>query len=51
MICYLGTQKLGLTSRRVADRLRISQPAISKWIDKGRQLGKEADEVIDSKDA
>lgn len=38
MICYWGTEMLGLTSREIAERLTISQPAVSKWIVKGRAL-------------
>lgn len=41
IICYLGVEKLGLKSRELADRLRISQPAVSKWISKGRESDKE----------
>lgn len=36
MICYFGTTKLGVTTREIAQRLNISQPAVSKWIAKGR---------------
>jgi len=38
MVCYWGTERLGLTSREIAERLTISQPAVSKWIVKGRAL-------------
>lgn len=46
LICYLGTQQLGLTSRAIADRLRISQPAVSKWTRKGRQYYVLANDVF-----
>jgi putative transposase len=36
MICYWGTNKLGLKAGDIAKRLRISQPAVSKWVAKGR---------------
>lgn len=46
LICYLGTQRMSLTSRQIADRLCISQPAVSKWIGKGHQFSELADEVF-----
>tara|TARA_R110002167_G_scaffold30424_1_gene100422 strand:+ start:18801 stop:19811 length:1011 start_codon:yes stop_codon:yes gene_type:complete len=36
MICYWGTEKLGLKACDIAKRLTISQPAVSKWVAKGR---------------
>ncbi len=38
LICYWGTQALGLTSREIADRLQISQPAVSYWIRQGGRI-------------
>lgn len=38
MICFWGSDKLGLTAREMADRLDISQPAVSRWVEKGREL-------------
>lgn len=35
LICYWGTKKLGLKARDTADRLNISQPAVSKWASQG----------------
>jgi chromosomal replication initiation ATPase DnaA len=35
LFCYLGTEKLGFSTRQVADRLQISQPAVTKWRMKG----------------
>lgn len=35
LICYWGTQELGLSSCNIADRLKISQPAVSRWIRQG----------------
>ena len=35
LICYWGTSELGLTSREIADRLKISQPSVSRWIKQG----------------
>jgi predicted transcriptional regulator len=43
MICYLGTVKLGLRSKEIAEKLAISRPAVSKWISKGREIGQEDD--------
>jgi len=43
LICFLGVEKLGLRSIRIAERLRISQPAVSKWISKGRNFSEETD--------
>lgn len=41
LICYLGTEKLGIKSSEIANYLNISRPAVSKWISKGRQAGEE----------
>lgn len=43
LICYLGAEKLGLKSRKIAEQLGISRPAVSKWISKGREIGREED--------
>lgn len=43
LICYFGTERLGLTSREIAEQLQISRPAVSKWISKGRMISKEED--------
>ena len=42
MICYWGNDSLGLKIREVAERLNISQPAVSKWIVKGREHAKDS---------
>ena len=42
IICYLSVEKLGLKSREIANRLMISQPAVSKWISKGRKINRES---------
>jgi predicted transcriptional regulator len=39
----LGAEKLGLKSRKIAEQLGISRPAVSKWISKGREIGREED--------
>ena len=45
LICYLGTEKLGLTAREIAEELSISRPAVSKWISKGRMIRKGVDRL------
>jgi REP element-mobilizing transposase RayT len=40
LICYLGVEKLGLTSAEIARHLKVSRPAISKWLSKGRALSR-----------
>jgi len=40
--CFLGVEKLGLKSSEIAARLRINQPAVSKWISKGREIDPDA---------
>lgn len=35
VICYWGTQKIGLTCREIGLRLNISQQAVSSWVVKG----------------
>jgi hypothetical protein len=42
IICYFGVERLGLKSREIADQLEISQPAVSKWIAKGRKVSQES---------
>ncbi|MEQ8407550.1 MAG: transposase [Gammaproteobacteria bacterium] len=42
VICYWGNDKLGVTTKEIANRLGISQPAVSKWIEKGRKLADNA---------
>lgn len=41
LICYFGTEKLGLRAREIAEKLDISRPAVSRWVTKGRKLGQE----------
>jgi hypothetical protein len=36
LLCYWGTAELGLTTMKIAARLQISQQAVSKWAEKGR---------------
>lgn len=36
LICYWGTQEIGLSCREIADRLNISQQAVSSWVPKGK---------------
>ena len=36
LICFWGTSKLGITTRQLANKLGISQPAVSKLSKKGR---------------
>jgi len=36
LICYWGTQKIGLSCREIGLRLSISQQAVSCWVNKGR---------------
>jgi len=36
LICYWGTQELGLTCREIATRLNISKQAASSWVWKGK---------------
>lgn len=36
LICYLGAEKLGISTTEIAVRLGISRQAVSKWISKGR---------------
>lgn len=38
LICLWGTDELGLTATAIAERLQISQQAVSTWIRKGRHL-------------
>lgn len=38
LICYWGTRELELPLREIAERLRISQPAVSIWVKKGAEL-------------
>jgi hypothetical protein len=38
LICFLSTDKLGISSRELSNRLLISQPAVSKWVSKGRVI-------------
>ena len=45
MICYCGTEKLGLTAQDIAHRLDISQPAVSRWVMKGRQRADEGQQI------
>ena len=42
VICFMGVEKLGLNSSEIATRLRISQPAVSRWISKGREIDRDA---------
>lgn len=37
-ICYLGMDRLGLKAGKIANHLGISQPAVSKWVSKGRKV-------------
>lgn len=36
LICYWGTKEIGLSCREIADRLSISQQAVSNWVPKGK---------------
>ena len=45
MICYCGTEKLGLTAQDIAHRLDIRQPAVSRWVMKGRQRADEGQQI------
>ena len=36
VICYLGTEELGLSSMDIALRLKMSQPSVSKSCKRGR---------------
>lgn len=38
LICFWGKHELGLTTTELAERLRISQQAVSQWIKKGQVL-------------
>jgi hypothetical protein len=38
LLCYLATTKLGIKSSEIASYLKISRPAVSKWIVKGRSV-------------
>ena len=46
LVCFLASERLGSKSVRIAERLRISQPAVSKWASKGREIS-EAEDWID----
>lgn len=49
LICYLAKEVLGYSLTQIADFLNISQPAVSKWVKKGKQLDtheKMADEIL-----
>lgn len=35
LVCYWGTQKIGLSCREIGLRLNISQQAVSCWVVKG----------------
>ncbi len=41
LICFWGTQELGYTMREIANRLAISQPAVSNWVKQGQMYCKE----------
>jgi len=47
LICYFGTQKLELTAREIATRLKISQPAVSGWVRKGSNYSGEAKTTLE----
>ena len=36
LICYWGTEEIGLTCREIGLRLNISQQAVSRWVVKGK---------------
>jgi REP element-mobilizing transposase RayT len=38
LVCFWGTIELGLTTTEIAQRLQISQQAVSNWIKKGQYL-------------
>lgn len=38
LTCFWGTAELGLTTYEIAQRLEISQQAVSKWVNKGQGL-------------
>lgn len=38
LICYFGNREMGLTTREIASSLRLTQPAVSKWIRKGEMI-------------
>jgi len=47
MMCYLGHEKLRLSTREIAEVLKISQPAVSKWIVKEHGLSLDCQEYQD----
>ena len=38
LVCYLGSEKLGIKLIEIADRMEISRPAVSKWVLKGETI-------------
>lgn len=47
LVCFWGTQKLGLSSTDIAVRLHISQPAVSKAVKRGRLIQLETKEELE----
>ena len=37
LVCLWGTQELKLSMREIAQKLSISQPAVSQWVNRGRE--------------
>lgn len=46
LVCYLGNKRIGITASDIAKRLNISQPSVSKLIEKGMNLKEKGDKLL-----
>lgn len=46
LICYLANKRLGISGAEIARTLKISQPSVSKHIDKGRLMQEKGDKLL-----